>query len=67
MLKINEVIKNRGFTKAKVSYMAKIPLNDFYQATNGKKSFFPSWRKRISEALSMSEKELFPEYHKKDV
>jgi predicted transcriptional regulator len=62
MLKVNEIIKLKGYTKAKVAIMANIPQNDFYQATNGKKSFFPKWRKAVSSVLGMSEEELFPEY-----
>jgi predicted transcriptional regulator len=64
MLKINEVIKEKGYTKSRVAVMANIPQNDFYQATNGKKSFFPAWRKRCSEVLEIPEEELFPEYRK---
>ncbi len=61
-MQINKVIMEKGLTKAKVANMANIPQNDFYQATNGKKTFFPAWRKRAAEALQMSEAELFPEY-----
>ena len=66
MLKINEILKGLGMTKIQVANMANIPQNDFYQATNGKKSFFPAWRKRVSEALRISEDELFPEFIKKE-
>ena len=62
MLKVNELIKEKGYVKSHLANLAKIPQNDFYQATNGKKSFFPSWRKRLAEVLNMTEDELFPEY-----
>jgi predicted transcriptional regulator len=63
-LKINDIIRDRGLTKSELAWMAHITLNDFYQATNGRKTFFPAWRKRISTALEMSEDEVFPEYIK---
>lgn len=63
-MKINEVLKERGISKAQAARMANIPQNDFYQATNGKRSFFPAWRKRLSAFLNVPEDELFPEYKK---
>lgn len=63
MLKVNSIIKEKGYTKAKVAVMANIGQNDFYQATNGKKSFFPKWRKAVSKVLDVPEEELFPEYY----
>ena len=66
MLRINQVIKEKGYVKSELATLARIPQNDFYQATNGKKTFFPSWRKRIAEVLDMTEDELFPEYIKKE-
>ncbi len=61
-MKINEILRQKNLSKAQIARIANIPQNDFYQATNGKKSFFPAWRKRISEALAIPEAELFPEY-----
>jgi len=66
-MKINEIIRARGMTKSEIAVMAKIPQNDFYQCTNGKKSFFPSWRKRVANVLQMPEDEVFPEYIKKEI
>jgi hypothetical protein len=65
-MKVNDVLKERNISKAQAARLANIPQNDFYQATNGKRSFFPAWRRRLSEALNMPENELFPEYQKKD-
>ena len=64
-MKINTVLKEKGISKAQAARMANIPQNDFYQATNDKKSFFPAWRKRLAEVLDMPEDEIFPEYMKK--
>ena len=63
---ISEILKERGITKAQFAIKARIPQNDFYQASNGKITFFPAWRKREAEVLQMSEEELFPEYYKKE-
>jgi predicted transcriptional regulator len=63
-MRINDVLRERNISKAQAARLANIPQNDFYQATNGKRSFFPAWRKRLSEVLNMSEDELFPEYKK---
>jgi hypothetical protein len=68
MLSIKERIKSaceeQKVTISSVLMSSKINSGDFYQAVNGKKPFFKSWRLRISEALKMSEDELFPEYQK---
>lgn len=61
-LKIAEILSNLGVSQRKLSFMAGISNQDLNQAINGKKPFFPAWRKRVSEALEMSEDELFPEY-----
>lgn len=61
-MKINDVLRERNIPKAQAARMADIPQNDFYQATNGKKTFFPAWRRRLAVALNMAEDELFPEY-----
>ncbi len=64
-MKLNEILKARGISKAQASRMANIPQNDFYLAANGKHAFFPAWRRRLAEVLKMSEEELFPEYAKR--
>ncbi len=66
-MKINDVLREKNISKAQAAKMADIPQNDFYQATNGKKTFFPAWRRRLAEALDLSEHELFPEYIQKEV
>ena len=64
MLKVEEIMREKNLSKMRVSLNAGINPPDFYQALNGKKPFFPAWRKRVSEALEISEDELFPEYNK---
>lgn len=59
-----EIIKQNNLSKMQLALKAGISPADLYQAINGKKPFFPSWRKRIAAVLNMSERELFPEYEK---
>lgn len=61
------VLEKMGISKNQLAMEARINPADFYQAINGKKPFFPAWRKRISEVLGMPESELFPEYAEKEV
>lgn len=63
-MRVNEILQERNIPKAQAARMANIPQNDFYQATNGKKSFFPAWRKRLASVLDMPEDEVFPEHRK---
>lgn len=60
--RISSECKKQGIPLYKLLMIAQIQSGDYYQAINGKRSFFPAWRKRISEALNISEKDLFPEY-----
>lgn len=59
---IKEACKAKKLTLSRMLATANIQTGDYYQAINGKKSFFPSWRKRIAVALEMPEDEIFPEY-----
>jgi len=61
-MELKEVMQRDGLSQRKLSIMAKMTSQDLNQVINGKKPFFPAWRKRISSALGMSEEELFPEY-----
>ena len=65
ILTLKEVIKERGISQRQLSIRAGISNQDVNQAINGKRPFFPAWRKRISEVLGMPESELFPEYQKR--
>lgn len=57
-----DVMKNRGITQLELARLTRMSPSDLCFALNGKRPWFPSWRKRISEALNMSEAELFPEF-----
>lgn len=60
--KIEEALKSRNISKMQGALRSGISPADFYQALNGKKPFFPKWRREIAETLNYSESELFPEY-----
>jgi lambda repressor-like predicted transcriptional regulator len=60
--KIRCLCKKKNMSIAAMMRSANMHSCDFYQAVNGKKPFFPAWRRRISEVLEMPEEELFPEY-----
>lgn len=61
-MRIKKILKDRGISMLQAAMKAEISPSDFYQAVNGKKPFFPAWRKRLSETLDVPEKVLFPEY-----
>jgi predicted transcriptional regulator len=61
-MKIAEILKEKRISGMQIAMKAGVAPSDFYQAMNGKKPFFPAWRKRLSEALDMPESECFPEY-----
>ncbi len=54
-----EILKERNITKLQLALNTKITPSDLYCALNGKKPFYPAWRKRISKYLNISDKELF--------
>lgn len=59
---LKEAMKQKGLSGNKLAFKTFIAPSDLSQAINGKKPFFPSWRKRISEVLGIPESVLFPEY-----
>ena len=61
-MKLRTVMEKNGISQRKLSLLTNITSQDLNQAINGKKPFFPSWRKRVSEALKIPENELFPDY-----
>ena len=64
MIDTKLTIKNaciaKNITLSRMLAKANIQTGDYYQAVNGKKPFFPNWKKRISMVLEMPEAELFP-------
>lgn len=65
-MKLEDLLKQKNISKLQLAMKAGISPADFYQALNGKKPFFPAWRRRIAEVLNMPESELFPEYRKEE-
>lgn len=57
--RLNKVITEKGISRYKLAKLSGINHPDLYSALNGKKPFYPGWRVKISEALGMSEDELF--------
>ena len=57
--RIETLLKEQGLTRMQLAMKAGINPSDLYQALNGNKPMFPSWRKKISEALGVPEAELF--------
>ncbi len=62
MNKLKKVLKSKQISQSKVARLADIPQPSFNLIVNGKLSPCPSWRKRISEVLGESEKELFSDF-----
>jgi transcriptional regulator with XRE-family HTH domain len=61
-MKLNEILAERKMSQRRLSMAAGITNQDLNGAINGKRPFYPAWRKRIAEALRLPEDELFPEY-----
>ncbi len=57
--KLLKELKARNISKLKLAQAAGIASSDLYNALNGKKTMFPSWKKRIAEALGKAEEDLF--------
>lgn len=58
--KLLSVIEEKDITRYRLAKMAHITPQDLYSVLGGKRTLFPSWKKRICEALEMTEEELFP-------
>jgi hypothetical protein len=65
--KVEEILKGHGLSKLQAALLARISPSDFYQAMNGKRPFFPAWRKRLCEVLEVEESELFLNTVEKEV
>jgi len=64
---LKDAMKENGLSANRLALKSEISPSDLSQALNGKKPFFPGWRKRISQVLRTSEEILFPEYEPKEV
>ena len=58
---LKKEMEKRNLTTNKLAKLSNITPQDLYAAFKGNKPMYPSWKKRIAEALEMDEKELFEE------
>ncbi|MCR5034399.1 MAG: helix-turn-helix domain-containing protein [Clostridia bacterium] len=58
--KVRDEMKKQGMSTNKLSFRAEIAQSDLSCALNGKKPFYPAWRRRVAEALGVPEDTLFP-------
>lgn len=56
---LKTAIESKGISKYRLAKLSNIHTPDLYQALNGKKPFYASWKKRIAAALEIPEEELF--------
>ena len=63
---LKKVMQQRHISQAKMARDANINQTQFNRAYNGFQSFFPGWRRRISEVLNMNEEELFTKIEHKE-
>lgn len=59
---MRELRTMKGMSILELSRKTEISPSDISQIELGKKTCYPSWRKRIAEALDKKEQEIFPEY-----
>lgn len=57
--KIETLLNERGISRLQLAIKAGINPSDLYAALNGSKPLYPSWRRKISEALGVAEADLF--------
>ena len=56
---LEKALNEKRLNVLQLSYLARIHSPDLYNAWNGKKPFYPGWKKRVSEALELPEDYLF--------
>lgn len=60
-MKLEEILKEKNLSKLQLALSTQIAPCDLYCAINGKKPFYPKWRKKVAEFVNVSEQELFSE------
>lgn len=60
MNRLREARKAKELSQLKLAFMTGIAPGDISRIENGWIKPYPSWRKRLSKALGISETELFP-------
>ena len=56
---LSEILKKRNISKLQLALCTQITPSDLYSAMNGKKPFYPKWRKKIADYMQIDEKVLF--------
>ena len=59
--KLKSIMAEQNISANKLSMKSGISSPDIYCILNGKKPFYPNWRKRVSEALNVPEEDFFPD------
>ena len=60
MNRLKEARGKRGISQLKLAFLTGISPGDISRIENGWILPYPSWRKRLAEALDTTESELFP-------
>ena len=58
-MKLLDVLNERNISKLQLALEVGITPSDLYCALNGKKPFYPKYKRKISEFLQIDEAELF--------
>jgi transcriptional regulator with XRE-family HTH domain len=67
MNKLKEIRELKGLSQFELAKKADITPSDISRLENNKIFAYPGWRVRLSEALEVSEVELFPDNEDKEV
>ena len=61
MEKILKALRERGMSKLALAKATGITPSDFYSALNGRKPFYPKYRRAVAEYFGVDELDLFSE------
>lgn len=61
MNRLRQMREARGWSQLELARRARVAPQDISALETGKKYPFPGWRRRLAEALGVSEEEVFPE------
>ena len=61
-MKLIDILKEKNISKLQLALNAQIAPSDLYCAINGKKPFYPKWKKKIADFIKIDEAELFGDY-----
>ena len=60
MNRLKEIRKRRGLSQLKLAHLTGIQPSEISRVENGWLIPYPSWRKRLADALDITEAEVFP-------